>query len=125
MAGNSEGYHEPYEVLAGSTKEMHRALVTVMEELEAIDWYQQRADACADEELRKILLHNRNEEIEHCMMSLEWIRRADPEFDRQARIYLFGDGPITGAETRAMEGEGGAGEIGGRSLGIGSLKGRN
>ncbi|MDB5032979.1 MAG: hypothetical protein JWQ98_220 [Chlorobi bacterium] len=127
MAGGSGSYHEPYELLSEETKNMHRALVTVMEELEAIDWYQQRAEACSDPELKSILLHNKNEEIEHAMMTIEWIRRKNGTFSDQARTYLFSEGPITQVEKAAMGKEGGSGgEQGGgsssTSLGIGSLK---
>jgi ferritin-like protein len=125
MAGSSANYHEPYELLSEESKNMHRALVTVMEELEAIDWYQQRAEACSDEDLKKILLHNKNEEIEHAMMSLEWIRRRNPVFSDQARTYLFSKGPITEIE-KEVEGGGGSPGVSspgsGGSLGIGSLK---
>lgn len=84
-----EGYHEPADRLSALTRDMHRALVSLMEELEAVDWYNQRAEACEDEELRATLIHNRDEEKEHAAMTLEWIRRRDPEFDRQLREYLF------------------------------------
>jgi len=121
----SDGYHEPLELISEETKNLHRALVSLMEELEAIDWYQQRADACSDEELRQTLLHNKNEEIEHACMTLEWLRRNNPKFDEQLRIYLFSEGPITTAEERATEGEAAASEGGavGGSLGVGSMKG--
>ena len=72
----SETYHEPYESLSPRTRDLHRAIVSLVEELEAIDWYQQRAEACTDPELRAVLLHNKNEEIEHAFMNLEWLRRA-------------------------------------------------
>lgn len=131
MAGNSESYHEPYELLSDQTRDMHRAVVTVMEELEAIDWYQQRAEACTDEELRSLLLHNKNEEIEHAMMALEWIRRNNSTFDRQSRTYLYSTGSITQVEESSTSGDGGAATVasagsGGHfgSLGVGSLKGR-
>jgi len=128
MAGNSESYHEPYELLSEQTRDMHRAVVTVMEELEAIDWYQQRAEACADEELRSILLHNKNEEMEHAMMTLEWIRRTNAAFDGQARAYLFGTGSIVRTEEAKTGGESSTPAVGSGgysgSLGIGSLKGR-
>ena len=89
-----EGYHEPIEQLSDETRDMHRALLSTMEELEAVDWYNQRADACCDPALRAILLHNSNEEKEHAAMLLEWIRRRDPDFDKQLRDYLFTDRPI-------------------------------
>jgi hypothetical protein len=73
---------------------MHRAIVSLMEELEAVDWYNQRVDACKDAELRRILEHNRDEEKEHAAMVLEWIRRRDPKFDEELRDYLFTSEPI-------------------------------
>ena len=93
-----EGYHEPYEKLTEATRDMHRAIISLMEELEAIDWYQQRADVCPDDELRSVLLHNKHEEIEHAMMTLEWIRRQDPVFDENMVKYLFAEGPIVEIE---------------------------
>ncbi|MES9973265.1 MAG: ferritin, partial [Candidatus Thiodiazotropha sp.] len=78
---SNEGYHEPLEQLSDETRDMHRAIVSLMEELEAVDWYNQRVDACSDESLRAILAHNRDEEKEHAAMVLEWIRRQDPSFD--------------------------------------------
>ena len=89
-----EGYHESVDKLTEKTQDMHRAIVSLMEELEAIDWYQQRIDVCKDKELRAILAHNRDEEKEHAAMVLEWIRRQDPSFDKELREYLFTDKPI-------------------------------
>jgi uncharacterized protein len=91
----NEGYHEPIEALSDATRDMHRAILSLMEELEAVDWYNQRADACTDPELRAILCHNRDEEKEHAAMVLEWIRRRDPSFDRELKDFLFTDKPIT------------------------------
>ncbi len=91
---SNEGYHEPIEELSDETRDMHRAIVSLMEELEAVDWYQQRVDACKDEELKEILAHNRDEEKEHATMVLEWIRRRDPKFDHELKDYLFTEGPI-------------------------------
>ena len=88
------GYHESVNELTDETKDMHRAIVSVMEELEAIDWYNQRVDACTDTELRAILAHNRDEEKEHAAMVLEWIRREDSAFEHELRDYLFTDKPI-------------------------------
>jgi ferritin-like protein len=85
----SEGYHEPIEELSDETRDMHRAIVSLMEELEAVDWYNQRVDACNDAELKAILAHNRDEEKEHAAMVLEWIRRQDPAFDKELKEYLF------------------------------------
>ncbi|MGD8415880.1 MAG: ferritin [Pseudomonadales bacterium] len=90
----NEGYHEPIEELSDATRDMHRAIVSLMEELEAVDWYNQRVDACKDEGLRAILEHNRDEEKEHAAMVLEWIRRRDPTFEAQLKEYLFTDTPI-------------------------------
>ncbi|MEA2626793.1 MAG: uncharacterized protein QOD06_2838 [Candidatus Binatota bacterium] len=122
----SETYHEPLELISEKTKNLHRGIVSLMEELEAIDWYQQRADACSDDELKRVLLHNRNEEIEHAVMTLEWIRRSHQHFDRQLRTYLFSAGPITGIEERA-EGESAEAATpatrSGGCLDVGSLKG--
>lgn len=92
----SEGYHEPIEKLSAETMDMHRAIVSLMEELEAVDWYNQRADACQDPELKAILVHNRDEEKEHAAMVLEWIRRRDPVFDHELRDSLFREGRIAG-----------------------------
>lgn len=90
----NEGYHEPIEELSAETRDMHRAITSLMEELEAVDWYNQRVDACQDEELKKILIHNRDEEKEHAAMVLEWIRRKDPTFSHELKDYLFTDTPI-------------------------------
>jgi ferritin-like protein len=89
----SEGFHE--QDLKPQTRDMHRAIVSLMEELEAIDWYQQRIDAATDDALRTILTHNRDEEKEHASMILEWIRRQDPVFDVNLKKYLFTTEPIT------------------------------
>ena len=85
----NEGYHEPIEELSDETRDMHRAITSLMEELEAVDWYNQRVDACSNDELRAILAHNRDEEKEHAAMVLEWIRRQDPTFDKELQDYLF------------------------------------
>lgn len=90
----NEGYHEPIEELTDETRDMHRAITSLMEELEAVDWYNQRVDACKDEELKAILAHNRDEEKEHAAMVLEWIRRKDSVLDKELKDYLFTDGKI-------------------------------
>src|SRR5882672_3268965 len=100
----SEGFHELHQDLKPLTRDLHRAIVSLMEELEAIDWYQQRVDAATDEELKIVLAHNRDEEIEHAMMNLEWIRRRVPTFDAHARTYLFSSGPITEVEKATKTG---------------------
>ena len=89
-----EGLHEPANALSPRTIDMHRAIVSLIEELEAVDWYQQRVDACRDAELKAILAHNRDEEKEHAAMVLEWIRRNDPAFSRELKDYLFTDKPL-------------------------------
>jgi ferritin-like protein len=90
----NEGYHEPTTELSDETRDMHRAIISLMEELEAVDWYNQRVDACKDPELAAILAHNRDEEKEHASMVLEWIRRHDPKFDGELRDYLFSEKEI-------------------------------
>jgi uncharacterized protein len=85
----NEGYHEPISELSDETRDMHRAITSLMEELEAVDWYNQRMDTCKDDELRAILQHNRDEEKEHAAMVLEWIRRKDPVLDKELKDYLF------------------------------------
>ncbi|MET0489293.1 MAG: ferritin-like domain-containing protein [Acidimicrobiales bacterium] len=97
----SEGLHESVEKLSAETIDYHRAMVSLMEELEAVDWYNQRVDATDDEDLAAVLAHNRDEEKEHAAMTLEWLRRRDPKLDQQLRTYLFSDGPITEVEEEA------------------------
>ena len=124
MAQQSAGFHEDAEALKPETQDRHRAIASIMEELEAVDWYDQRVDAAGDEELRAILAHNRDEEKEHAAMVLEWLRRRDASLDEQLRNYLFVDKPvmereaeIDAAETTAQD------EAESGSLGIGSLRG--
>lgn len=122
---SSESYHEPYELLSEGTRNMHRALVSTMEELEAIDWYQQRLEACSDPELSEILTHNKHEEVEHALMTLEWIRRHLPKLDEMARQYMFRDGPIVeddSAEEEQTLADRSSGVDGERTLGLGSLR---
>ena len=123
---SSESYHEPIELLSEDTKNTHRAIVSLKEELEAIDWYQQRAEACTDGELRSVLIHNKNEEVEHAMMTLEWLRRTNPVFAMNIGTYLGSSGPIIEVEKQMTSGGGASGGESGTpstSLGIGSLKG--
>ncbi|MEX0732415.1 MAG: ferritin-like domain-containing protein [Aquisalimonadaceae bacterium] len=96
MGGASMGFHESEDKLSEKTKDMHRAIVSLMEELEAVDWYSQRVDATSDAALKAILTHNRDEEKEHAAMTLEWIRRNDPAFDKELRDWLFTDKPLDG-----------------------------
>ncbi len=112
--------HESEDKLTPETMEMNRALRSLIEELEAIGWYQQRIDASGDEELRRILAHNRDEEKEHAAMTLEWMRRRDPALDEKLRLYLFTDKPILELEEEAE-----GGEPSSQSLGIGSLRGED
>ncbi|MBI5542535.1 MAG: ferritin [Deltaproteobacteria bacterium] len=138
----SETWHEALEKLTPATQELHRALMSVVEEFEAVDWYQQRIDATPDPELQAILAHNRDEEKEHASMILEWIRRHDPAFGRAMATYLFTEGDVTAIE-EAVEGKGEAPNVGERAEGaradepvpspvapapraftVGSLKGR-
>ena len=90
----NEGFHESIDELTAETRDMHRALQSLIEELEAVDWYNQRMDACGSKELRAVLAHNRDEEKEHAAMLLEWIRRQDPTFDKELRDWLFTDKPL-------------------------------
>lgn len=101
---NSVGFHESDERLSARTRDLHRALTSLQEELEAIDWYQQRMEAAHDDELRDILHHARDEEIEHATMILEWIRRKSPEFDATLRGRLFASGSIVEREEAAEHG---------------------
>ena len=115
----SAGLHEPEERLSPQLVDRHRALVSIQEELEAVDWYDQRVAAASDSELASVLAHNRDEEKEHMAMVLEWLRRHDPALDRHLRSYLFTSESIVAEEVAA---ETGATASAG-SLGIGSLKG--
>jgi ferritin-like protein len=115
----STEYHEPPAELSAETRDIHRALASLMEELEAVDWYHQRVDVCQDDDLRAILAHNRDEEIEHAAMALEWLRRKMPKFDEELRTYLFKEVPVVEIEEGGEgEGEGGDGNMA-RGLGIG------
>jgi len=127
MAGSSEGYHEPLNELSTETRHMHQALVSLQEELEAADWYRQRADACADPELKAILLHNMREEIEHACMILEWLRRRNSDFAEQLQTYLYTEASIVSIEedaTDATSDKAGASDDPTRRFTIGDLKRR-
>jgi ferritin-like protein len=104
MPGLSETLHEAADELGTETRDMHRALSSLQEELEAVDWYRQRADACTDGDLRKVLLHNMREEVEHTAMLLEWLRRRDALFHKHLKTYLFNELPITEVEKAAESG---------------------
>jgi hypothetical protein len=125
MAAASGSLHESEDALKPETRDRHRAIVSIMEEMEAVDWYDQRVDAAGDEELKAILAHNRDEEKEHASMTLEWLRRRDPGWNEQLRNYLFTDKPILEVEEAIDQAEAGneAASADG-SLGIGSLRGK-
>jgi len=131
MGDSSMGLHEQPDKLSAGTVDRHRAIASLMEELEAVDWYDQRVEAATDPELAEILAHNRDEEKEHAAMTLEWLRRRDPALDTQLREYLFTSGPVLAVEEAATEHAGpaaGGGETSGTragdgSLGIGGLRG--
>ena len=115
-------YHEPAEELSPEARDLHRALTSLKEEIEAVDWYHQRVERCTDSELKAVLAHNRNEEIEHACMTLEWLRRNFPAWDSNLRQYLFKTQSIVDIED-GDEGQGaGAPE---RGLGLGKLRGEN
>ncbi len=120
----SAGLHESPDALSPQTIDRHRAITSIQEELEAVDWYDQRVAASTDTELAEILAHNRDEEKEHAAMTLEWLRRRDPALDQHLRTYLFTEGPVVGIEKEA-EGEsvGDALPDSAQSLGIGNLRG--
>jgi uncharacterized protein len=113
-------YHEPQEELDDRVRDLHRALSSLKEEVEAVDWYNQRAARAVDADLRRVIEHNRDEEIEHACMTLEWLRRTMPEWDAALRTYLFVSGDIVAAEAspsaKPAPGTG-------RGLGVGSLRG--
>ena len=128
MAASSAGLHEDEHKLKTQTIDRHRAIVSIMEELEAVDWYDQRVDAATDDELKGILAHNRDEEKEHAVMTLEWLRRHDPKLDEHLRTYLFKDQPPLEVEAAQKAAEVGSAAPAARthsgdgSLGIGSLR---
>ena len=124
MGASSATLHESE--LKPETVDRHRAIVSLMEELEAIDWYDQRVDAATDAELRAVLAHNRDEEKEHAAMTLEWLRRHDPKLSEHLKTYLFTEGSILEIEEQASAEEGAAagGPSGNGSLGIGGLRGK-
>ncbi|MCA9516831.1 MAG: ferritin [Myxococcales bacterium] len=116
----SDSYHEPFELLPDEVRDRHRAISSLMEELEAVDWYDQRIAVTKDAALREILAHNRDEEKEHAAMVMEWLRRNDATFAGHMDDYLYKEGPIR--ESGGGEGGGAAAAAGDGSLGIGSLR---
>jgi uncharacterized protein len=126
VATSSADFHESPDDLLPETRDRHRAIVSLAEELEAVDWYDQRIDATDDDQLREVLRHNRDEEKEHAAMALEWLRRHDPSWDQFLRQYLFTDEPIVEIEAvaEADTDPAGAGGPGDGSLGLGRLAGK-
>jgi uncharacterized protein len=120
-------YHEPWDALPEQARDLHRALSSLKEEIEAVDWYHQRVVLCTDPSLQRVLAHNRDEEIEHACMTIEWLRRNMPGWDEQLRAFLFSEERIIDAEealTGPAPGLADEPASGGNgSLGIGSLKG--
>lgn len=115
MSGGSADFHEPLDQLSPEVRDRHRAIVSLMEELEAVDWYEQRIAATTDQDLAAILRHNSDEEKEHAAMLLEWLRRRDPELDRQLRENLFTEGPVTDQDHEPAGGP--------ADLGVGKVEG--
>jgi ferritin-like protein len=123
---SSEVLHEDANKLGPEVIDQHRAIVSLMEELEAVDWYNQRAKATSNPDLRAVLEHNRDEEKEHAAMVLEWLRRSDPKLMKHLKTFLFTEGPITEIEAEMVQagasGESNGGISSDGSLGIGSLR---
>jgi ferritin-like protein len=94
-------YHEPWDSLPETARNAHRALASFKEEIEAVDWYHQRAVLCEDADLRDVLEHNRDEEIEHACMTLEWLRRHMNGWEDKLNQYLFTEGPITEVDKKS------------------------
>jgi uncharacterized protein len=117
----SSQYHEPPEELSAKTRDYTRILVSLKEEIEAVDWYNQRMDLASDEQVKRILGHNQNEEMEHACMALEWLRRNMPGWDEMLRTYLFTEGDIVSIEDEATGHRGSAASNSGHGLGIGRL----
>ena len=118
-------YHEPLTEIDEKARDIHRALNSLKEEIEAVDWYHQRVVASKDESIKAVLAHNRDEEIEHACMMIEWLRRNMPQWDEELKTYLFTTAPITQVEEMEKEessNEEEAGETKQESLNIGNLK---
>ena len=123
MAASSATLHEDPEKLGPEAIDRHRATMSIVEELEAIDWYDQRVLASNDAELQAILAHNRDEEKEHAAMLLEWLRRHDASLDAHLHTYLFSDGSITALEAAKTTVAPAPGPMTDGSLGVGHLRG--
>ena len=118
---SSESLHAPRERLSKHALRLHHALVSLIEELDAVDWYRQRADDTEDEALKGLLLHNMREEMEHASMLLEWIRRSDADFAAHLKTYLFTEKPILEIESDAE----GNGKPGAHGFTVGTLRDEN
>ena len=116
------GYSEPYDVLDEKTRDISRAITSLKEEIEAVDWYNQRVATTKDEELKAIMAHNRDEEIEHAAMTIEWLRRNMDKWDEELKTYLYSAGSIVEAEEEATGVGGGSSKSSGSSLSIGNMK---
>jgi ferritin-like protein len=103
----SEALHVPEARLSKTARLLHYALSSLMEELEAVDWYRQRADDTEDDELKQVLLHNMREEMEHACMLIEWMRRNNKDFSGHIDTYLYSEGPLLEVEAKADGGGGG------------------
>lgn len=116
-------YHEPFELISDEVKDITRAINSLKEELEAVDWYNQRADLATNSELKSILEHNRNEEMEHAVMIMEWLRRNMDGWDKEMQNYLFKTSPITNLESGAVQKDDPKETVSlGTSLNIGNMK---
>ncbi len=122
MTGSSQSLHEREEKLSARTINQHRAIVSLMEELEAVDWYAQRVDATDDEELKRILAHNRDEEMEHAVMTIEWLRRNNDTFAAMLKKFLYREGPIVAEDHESMAGHQPQTRPADGSLGLGNLR---
>jgi ferritin-like protein len=111
-------YSEPYEALDEKTREISRAITSLREELEAIDWYNQRVATSKDQSLKEVMAHNRDEEIEHAAMTIEWLRRNMDKWDDELRDYLFTNGSLIAVEEGAEAGS----DNSGSTLSIGDMK---
>ena len=114
-------YHESWDALPERVKDHHRALKSLQEELEAVDWYNQRVAMTSDESLRDVLTHNRDEEIEHAVMVLEWLRRNMDAWDENLREFMFSEGPLTHDHDDHADHDGIATDSSNGSLGLGKL----
>ncbi len=90
--------YESPEKVGKEAMDLHRAISSLIEELEAVDYYNQRVKATEDEKLKKVLIHNRDEEKEHAAMLIEYLRRKDIEFEKELKKFVFTEEDITEIE---------------------------